>query len=100
MASASSSWEPSGAAEHGSVDAAASSSSGPSGAAEHVRVDADAELEAIIQTFNTNAAESEEEQQLFAAAVTLKGARSRETPGQLRKMCPIWKVKRKTENHK
>ena len=80
------------------MDAAASSSSGPSGAAEHVRVDADAELEAIIQTFNANVAGSEVEQQLFAAAATLKGAMSRETLGQLRKMCPIWKVERKTEN--
>ena len=62
------------AAEHVRVDAAASSSSGPSGAAEHVRVDADAELEAIVQTFTTNAAERKEEQQLFAAAVTLRGA--------------------------
>ena len=36
-------------------------------------MNADAELEAIVQTFSTNA-ESEEEQQALAAAMTLKGA--------------------------
>ena len=63
-------------------------------------MDADAELEFIVQTFTTNAAESEEEQQLFAAAVTLRGAGSRDTRSRLRKMCSTWKVKRKAENHK